>query len=108
MSVHWDGYDDNLQTHCEVTHVDEDFYDRYHELWYIWDQDGYRLYMDGMDESNLLFNFSADEWGDGACSVPCDIVISSEYGTWGGPIDYSKLPAHFYVDYVRAYQVVDN
>lgn len=105
MSVHWDGYSRYLQTHCEVTHVDDDFYERYHELWYLWDKEGYRLYLDGTDDDSLIFNFPGDQYGEGTCVVPCDIIISAEYGTWGGEIDKTQLPAHFYVDNVRIYRL---
>ncbi len=104
MSVHWDGYGDDLKSYCELIHVDEDFYGKYHELWYLWDEDGYRLYLDGTDESALLFDFSGDEHGDGTCAVPCDLIISAEYGAWGGDIDKEQLPAHLYVDYVEIYK----
>ncbi len=104
MSVHWDGYGPDLKSYCELTHVDEDFYDRYHDLWYLWDEHGYRLYLDGADESALIFDVSGDEHGDGTCAVPCDLIISAEYGKWGGDIDRLKLPAHLYVDYVRIYE----
>ena len=105
MSVHWDGYGEELKSCCELTHVDKGFFDEYHELWYEWDQDGYRLYLDGTDEDCLLFDFpgSEEKYGDGTCAVPCDLVISAEFGTWGGDIDETQLPAHFYVDYVHAY-----
>lgn len=104
MSVHWDGYGKDLKSYCETRYVDDDFYERYHDLWYLWDEHGYRLYMDGTDEEALLFDFDGKEHGDGTCAVPCDLLISAEYGTWGGRIRKKQLPAHFYVDYVRVYQ----
>lgn len=110
MSVHWDGYGDELKTCCEVADLPDGyfdgFYDSYHELWYEWDPDGYRLYLDGTDDSHLLFDFPGNEekYGDGTCAVPCDLVISAEFGKWGGDIDAAQLPAHFYVDYVHVYK----
>ena len=74
------------------------------ELWYQWTEEGYRLYMDGTDEDSLLFFFPGDQYGDGTCAVPCGLIISAEYGTWGGAIDPEQLPAHFFVDYVKIYQ----
>lgn len=48
---------------------------------------------------------SSVHWdGDGTCAVPCDLIISAEYGKWGGDIDKTQLPAHFYVDHVRIYE----
>lgn len=103
MSVHWDGYFEHLKSYSEGIHVTDDFYDTYHEIWYLWDKDGYKLYLDGTDEKSLVFSFSGKEHGDGACGVPSYLIISAEYGTWGGEIDEEQLPAHLYVDYVRVY-----
>lgn len=103
-SVHWDGYGPDLKSFCDLTHVDDDFYNRYHDLWYLWDEHGYRLYIDGTDDAALVFDISGEEHGDGTCAVPCDLIISAEYGKWGGDIDKTQLPAHFYVDHVRIYE----
>lgn len=27
---------------------------------------------------------------DGTCAVPCDLIISAEYGKWGGDIDKTQ------------------
>ena len=89
MSVHWDGYGKDLKSCCELFYVDNDFYDSYHDLWYLWDEDGYRLYLDGTDEAHLKFDFPGVKYGDGTCAVPCDMIISAEYGKWGGNIDKS-------------------
>lgn len=107
MSVHWDGYGSGLKSASKYAEVDDDFYDSYHELWYEWDKDGYRLYLDGTDEAALVFDFDGEEYGDGTCSVPCDMIISAEYGTWGGRINKAQLPAHFRVDYVQVYSTTD-
>ena len=107
MSVHWDGYGANRKSCSESLSVSDDFYDDYHELWYVWDRNGYRLYLDGTDESCLLFDFPGEECGDGTCAVPCDMILSAEYGYWGGSLDSSQLPVHYYVDYVRVYSEAD-
>ena len=104
MSVHWDGYGENLKSCFEYKDINDSFYDRYHDLWYLWNEDGYRLYMDGLDEDSLVFNFPGEEYGDGTCAVPCDLIISAEFGTWGGEIDRAQLPAHLYVDSVQIYK----
>lgn len=106
MSVHWDGYFKHLKSYSEGIHVTDDFYDTYHEIWYLWNEDGYKLYLDGTDEKSLVFSFSGKEHGDGTCRVPSYLIISAEYGTWGGEIDEEQLPAHFYVDYVRVYSEI--
>ena len=103
-SVHWDGYGKDLKSCCELTHVTDDFYDTYHDLWYLWDEHGYSLYMDGLGEDSLVFDLPGDRYGDGTCAVPCDLIISAEYGIWGGDIDRKQLPAHLYVDFVRIYE----
>ena len=48
---------------------------------------------------------AGDEYGDGTCAVPCDMIISAEFGSWGGDIDTAQLPAHFYIDHVRVYKM---
>ena len=103
-SVHWDGYGPDLKSFCDLTHVEEDFYGRYHDLWFLWDERGYRLYIDGTDDEALVFDISGEEHGDGTCAVPCDLIISAEDGKWGGDIDSAQLPAHLYVDHVRIYE----
>lgn len=104
MTVHWDGYGRNHQKKGETIYISDDFFDKYHELWYVWDKDGYRLYLDGTDEDCLIFNFTGTDYGEGACAVPCYLLISAEFGSWGGKIDKAQLPAHFYVDYVQVYK----
>lgn len=103
MSVHWDGYTEHLKSYSEGIRVKKDFYDTYHEIWYLWDEDGYSLYLDGTDEESLVFRVSGKDHGDGTCAVPSYLIISAEFGTWGGEIDETQLPARFYVDYAQVY-----
>lgn len=105
MSVHWDGYDDDkIQSASDFTkYLYDDFYGKYHEVWYLWNKDGYKFYMDGTGKENLIFDFPASQYGKEACEVPCYMILSAEYGIWGGQIDPNMLPSHFYVDYVRVY-----
>ncbi|MBO4591236.1 MAG: hypothetical protein J5684_01580, partial [Eubacterium sp.] len=77
-------------------------YNEYHEIWYEWDEDGYRLYLDGTDEDHLMIDFTGEDT-EGICEVPCYMILSAEFGTYGGEIKSDMEPAHFYVDYVRAY-----
>ena len=112
MSVHWGGYEEDKETGKPKTqsksdfthHLYGDFYKDYHEVWYLWDKDGYKFFMDGTDKSHMIFNFPAEEYGKEVCQVPSYMIISAEYGVWGGEIDPSMLPAHFYVDYVEVYK----
>lgn len=61
---------------------------------------------DGLWYAFWLLNDNMEEPVDGygPCAVPCDLIISAEYGKWGGDIDKTQLPAHFYVDHVRIYE----
>ncbi len=112
MSVHWDGYEEDEETGKPKTqsasdfthHLYNDFYKDYHEVWYLWDKTGYKFFMDGTDKSHMIFNFPAEEYGKEVCEVPSYMIISAEFGKWGGEIDPSQLPAHFYVDYVEVYK----
>ena len=96
MTVHWDGYNENLKSYGEGIRVDDDFYGKYHEIWYLWDENGYRLYLDGTDEKSLVFSIEGKKHGDGTCAVPCYLIISAEYGTWGGEIDETQLEVERY------------
>ena len=106
MSVHWGGYEEgNTQSKFDFSKpLDDTFYDKYHDVWYLWDETGYKFYMDGTAKENLVFDFPAEDYGKEACGVPCYMIISAEYGIWGGEIDPKMLPAHFYVDLVEVYK----
>ncbi len=105
-SVHWDGYiEGNLKSKSDFSkHLYDDFYGKYHDIWYLWDKDGYKLYLDGTSRQNLVYDLPGDKYGNGVCSVPCYMIISAEYGIWGGTLDPSQLPANFCVDLVEVYQ----
>ncbi|MBR5967304.1 MAG: family 16 glycosylhydrolase [Lachnospiraceae bacterium] len=108
-SVHWDGYGDELKSCCEfIDEIDDSFFDVYHDIWFLWNAEGYRVYLDGTGKDCLKLDLPGNEYGDGTCAVPCDMIISAEYGTWGGAIDRSQLPAHLYVDFVRIYKETGN
>lgn len=103
-TIHWDGYGNNWDHKGEAFPIDDSFYDTYHDLWFLWDKKGYKLYLDGTAEENLIFNLPGKKYGKGTCKEPCYMKITAEYGTWGGKIDTEQLPAHFYIDYVRVYE----
>ena len=104
-SVHWDGYGDELKSCCEfIDEINDDFFGVYHDIWFLWDATGYRVYLDGTGEECLKLDLPGNKYGDGTCAVPCDMIISAEYGIWGGEIDSAQLPTHFYVDFVRIYK----
>lgn len=81
----------------------EEFYDEYHDVWYLWDENGYQLFIDGLSEKNRKFNFSGEEHGEGTCQVPCYMILSVEYGVWGGALDETQFPFKIYVDSVSVY-----
>ena len=98
-AVHWDGYEENWQHNGSKYYVGDDFAGSWHEGVFLWTDEGYRLWIDG----NLAWNGNGSEYG-GTCQTENYIKITSEFGTWGGEIDESKLPAKFYVDYIRVYR----
>ena len=107
MSVHWDDYDKDLKSSSEWFYISEEFgeefYDEYHDVWYLWDENGYQLFIDGLSENNRKFNFSGEEHGEGTCQVPCYMILSVEYGAWGGALDETQFPFKIYVDSVSVY-----
>ena len=108
MSVHWDGYGEELRSRFETYYPGDSFFGVYHDVWFLWYEDGYRLYLDGTSDEDLIFDFPGSEYGDGTCRVPCDMIISAEFGSWGGEIDESRLPSHLYVDCVQIYSLKDS
>ena len=104
-TIHWDGYGKNLKSaHPNGKRINNSFYGTYHDLWFLWDKDGYKLYMDGTDSAHLVYDMPGKDYGKGTCQVPCYLKITAEYGTWAGSIVPEQLPAHFYVDYVKVYK----
>jgi hypothetical protein len=58
------------------------------------------LYLD----EKLIWDADGNDYG-GTNTFPTYIKITAEFGTWGGPIDESLLPAKMYVDYIAAYKL---
>ena len=110
-TIHWDGYGENLKSkHPKGKSINDSFYGTYHDLWFLWDENGYKLYMDGTDSAHLIYNMPGAQYGDGTCQVPCYLKITAEFGLWAGAdnLDETQLPAHFYVDYVRVYKELED
>ena len=103
-TIHWDGYNHTQSKHPSGKRIDDSFYGKYHDLWFLWDKDGYKLYMDGTDSAHLIYDMPGKEYGEGTCQVPCYVKITAEYGKWAGEIKSEQLPTHFSVDYVRVYK----
>ena len=88
--------------------IDDSFYNEWHEVTFEWTEDYYKAYLDG---SNTPYWDStidgAEAWG-GIARSRNYIKITAEYGKWGGPIDEKALPAHMYVDWVKAYTLSES
>ena len=93
MSIHWDGYGENRKSCSKSIAVDDAFYDDYHQLWYVWDRDGYRLYLDGADEGSLLFDLPGEESGGGTCAVP----VISPWASWEAGVIISAASARVWL-----------
>lgn len=98
-SVHWDAYSSNQKSAGSPNYNFEDsFYDEWHIAKFIWGKENYELYIDDAQ----IFKLNGEDFG-GICQAKNYIIISSEFGAWGGPKDTSVLPSKMYVDYVKVY-----
>ena len=61
-------------------------------------KESYKLFLDG----KLMWEMPGEKFG-GMCEGKNHLIISSEFGEWGGKIDDNLLPAKMYVDYVKVY-----
>ncbi len=99
-TIHWDGYGDARKSNASPAYnPDDDFYDGWHTAQFLWDDENYFLYLDG----KLLWELDGEEFG-GMCDGAAHLIVSSEFGDWGGQTDLSLLPAKMYVDYVHIYR----
>lgn len=98
-AVHWDGYSENHKSNGHKYFIDEDFFEQWHDFDFIWNESGYKLYMD----SKLIWNADGDAYG-GTNTKENYIKITAEFGTWCGAVNESLLPAKFYVDYMKVYE----
>lgn len=98
-TIHWDGYGAAHKSKSSPLYSpNDDFYNVWHVAQFVWGKDSYKLFLDGV----LLYELPAKDFG-GMCEGKAHIIISSEFGDWGGPIDERLLPAKMYVDYVKVY-----
>lgn len=100
-TLNWDAYGESHKSKYQITYLEDSFYDDYHTFVFIWGKTNYDAYLDG----TLLWSIDAsqkdDEHFGGMCEGTNWIIISSEFGSWGGEFDESLLPSKMYVDYVR-------
>lgn len=96
-NLHWDGYGKEHQTagiNFSVAGVQDDWHT--FALW--WKTNEYIFYVDGKETWRTT--------AGGVSQVPEYIKLTEEIGAWGGDIRKAELPDHFYVDYVRVYDLV--
>ncbi|MBR5867665.1 MAG: family 16 glycosylhydrolase, partial [Spirochaetaceae bacterium] len=99
-AVHWDGYEYGIHgSNHKGINITKDFFGEWHVAQFVWHKHGYQLYMDG----KLAYDMPGREFG-GTSKVPTYLKITSEFGDWGGPLYEDKLPAKFYVDYIKVYE----
>lgn len=110
-SFNWDGYPEDLaikQAYYERWNFDENFFNDWHTATYYWMEDGYKLVMDGDEDSALVI--PAEKTG-GVNHSANFIFITAEYGDWYGSlwdknpkIKDEMLPARMLVDYVKVWK----
>jgi len=95
FSIHWNGYKKYAKHyHYSITYpkINDN---NWHTFGLLWDKHGYKFYIDGK-----LFHQTKT-----ALSKTKEyIILSAEFGKWGGKIDIKKLPAFYEIDYVRVYK----
>lgn len=95
-ALHWDGYGTDHKVNAYI--VEKNLYDgQFHLFALEWTKDAYVFYVDGEEtvrvtDQNLI------------CEKPGYIILSTEFGSWAGKYDESKLPDCVVVDWVRVYQ----
>lgn len=98
-ACHWDGYGDSHGSAGFKHFIDDSFYDVWHEEIFVWEKDGYSLFLDG----ELIWESDGSDFG-GICTKKNYMKITAEFGTWNGDIIESELPAYMYVDSVKVYK----
>lgn len=110
-SFNWDGYPEDLsikQAYYERWNFDENFFNDWHTATYYWMEDGYKLVMDGDEDTALVIPASKTGGVNHSANF---IYITAEYGDWYGSlwdknpkIQDKMLPARMLVDYVKVWK----
>lgn len=110
-SFNWDGYPEDLsikQAYYERWNFDENFFNDWHTATYYWMEDGYKLVMDGDEDTALVIPASKTGGVNHSANF---ILITAEYGDWYGSlwdknpkIKDEMLPARMLVDYVKVWK----
>ena len=78
--------------------IDDSFYDNWHIAKFVWGKEAYELYLD----EELLYVMEGEDYG-GMCEGKNYMIVSAEFGEWGGSVKENLLPARMYVDWIKAY-----
>jgi beta-glucanase (GH16 family) len=98
-AIHWDGYGKDHKSIANSYPAPDDIYDGYHTFALEWSKDAYTFYVDDVETWRTT--------ADGICNQPLYMKVTAEVGTWGGSMKNAKLPDQMLVDYVKAYQFVE-
>lgn len=102
-TVNWDAYGSAHKAKDSGPNRESDsFYDEWHISTFLWDEKSYSLYLDGKLKWIMDASVQNEAHFGGMCNGSNWIIISSEFGEWGGDIDEKQLPARMMVDWVRA------
>lgn len=101
-TILWDSYGINKKSkESPRLNVKKEFYNKWHVLKFVWGETSYKLWMD----DSLLYEMDASKMDvahfGGMCNGINYMIISSEFGNWGGSLKSDVLPARMYVDYVK-------
>lgn len=99
-AVHCDGYEKDHKA-MGVTTQNFSLYDgNFHTFAVLWNENGYYFYVDGV--MTQKFDNTQDDFL-GSCETEMFMLISTEFGSWGGYVNLSLMPDALVVDYVRVY-----
>ncbi len=96
-AIHWGGYGNNLHSKSQCFY-DGDWYKGWHTYAMAWTKEAYIFYIDGVE------TWRTGEMG--ICKEPAYLKLSTEFGSWAGPIQPEMLPDRALVDWVRVYREV--
>ncbi len=96
-AIHWGGYGENLHSKSQCFYGG-DWYEGFHTYAMAWTETEYIFYIDGVE------TWRTSEMG--ICKEPAYLKLSTEFGSWAGPIKPELLPDQTLVDWVRVYKEV--
>ena len=97
-AIHWDGYGEHHKSAAKVIRDEGQYDGGWHTYALQWTEKEYIFYIDGKE------TWRTDEGG--ICSRPGYLKLTTEFGTWAGPIVPEELPDCVRVDWVRVYREV--